>query len=276
MRGQPTHSAAVPMTGCSAGGFAPNLTGMTCPNCGARAEGKFCSSCGKPLAGATCASCNAALTPGARFCTQCGKPVRGAAATSPASTLPWVIAGAAMVVAIAVVILPMLRSDGGSSPAPAMNAPFADGGTGQPPPLTGTPLEQANRLFDRIMREQSSGNMEQARFFVPMATQAYQAAEPLDADGLYHLSLVQSVGGDHAGARRTAERVLSTTPTHLLALAAFAEAAAGEGDTAAARNAWRTFLDNLASERAKQLPEYVSHASIFEQYESQARQMVGG
>jgi len=181
------------------------------------------------------------------------------------------------VVAIAAVTLPMLRSDGAPGPAaPAMNAPLSGGATGQPPPLTGTPIEQANRLFDRIMREQSSGNLEQARFFVPMAMQAYQAAEPLDADGIYHLSLVQSVGGDYAAARRTAERVLSTAPTHLLALAAFAEAAAGAGDTAAARNAWRTFLDNLESERARQLPEYVSHASIFEEYESQAREMVGG
>jgi hypothetical protein len=249
---------------------------MKCPKCGADAQGNFCSSCGTPVAGATCVSCNATLTPGARFCTQCGKPVRGAQ-TSPASTLPWVIAGAALVVAIAAITIPMLRPAGGSAPAPTANAPFAGGGgTGNPPPLTGTPLEQANRLFDRIMREQSAGNMEQARFFVPMATQAYQAAEPLDADGLYHLSLVQSVGGDYAAARRTAERVLSTTPTHLLALAAFAEAAAGANDTAAARNAWQTFLDNLESERAKQLPEYVSHESIFEEYEARARQAIAG
>jgi hypothetical protein len=146
---------------------------------------------------------------------------------------------------------------------------------GQPPPLTGTPREQADRLFDRIMRELAAGNADEARFFVPMAVQAYQAAEPLDADGLYHLSLIQTAGQDYAAGRATAERILEASPTHLLALAALAEAALGAGDTAAARDAYTRYLDNLESERTKQLVEYLDHSPILGQYADDARLMAG-
>jgi tetratricopeptide (TPR) repeat protein len=157
-----------------------------------------------------------------------------------------------------------------------MNAPFASGGAGTPPPLNGTPREQADRLFGRIMQERESGNLEQARFFTPMAIQAYEAAEPLDDDAFYHLSLIHAVAQDYAAARRTAEQVLAQSPNHLLALAALAEAHAGAGDSAGMRAAWQRYLDNLESERVKPLPEYEAHAAIIDIYASQARLAVGG
>ena len=247
---------------------------MKCPSCGKESDGRYCPSCGAPLGSGHCASCNAKLQPGARFCTQCGVSVRTGRTHARATQLPWIIAGAAIVVAILAVLLPSIRGTSSATTAGG-TAPFAGGGSGSPPPLTGTPREQADRLFNRIMQERSQGNDQQARFFVPMAVQAYQASEPLDADGRYHLSLIHTVGGDFAAARQAAEQILSASPNHLLGLAALAEAAAATGDTVAASAAWRRFLEHLAEEKAKNLPEYLDHARILEQYEADARAKAG-
>jgi tetratricopeptide (TPR) repeat protein len=156
-------------------------------------------------------------------------------------------------------------------------APFA-GTTGDAAavdPLSGTPREQADRLFNRIMTEKSNGNTDQAVFFTPMALQAYQMAEPLDIDGLYHVSLIKAVASDFTGAEETARQILDAVPTHLLGLAALAEAALGAGDTATAKEAYGKFLDNLAAERARQLQEYQDHAAIIATYEQDAHSLLG-
>ncbi|MCI0434796.1 MAG: zinc ribbon domain-containing protein [Gemmatimonadetes bacterium] len=237
---------------------------MKCASCQTESDGRFCPNCGAPLAGASCASCNARLVPGARFCTQCGTAARTSIVAH--AGLPWVIATGAILVAVLVLMLPLVRGD----PPPA--EPFvARTSTGSPPPLTGTPREQADRLFNRIMEEREAGDIEQARFFVPMAVQAYQAAEPLDADGYYHLSLIHSVAGDFDAARRTAQQILAQEPDHLLGIAATAEAAAGAGDDDAARAAWQRYLDALESERSKQKSEYLDHSAMLARYEQDAR-----
>jgi tetratricopeptide (TPR) repeat protein len=153
-------------------------------------------------------------------------------------------------------------------------APGAAGATAVDP-LSGTPREQADRLFNRIMTENSEGNTEQAVFFTPMAIQAYQAAEPLDADGLFHLSLIQAVAKDYAAAQETAQRILDAAPSHLLGLGAMAEASLAAGDTAKARQAWTAYLDNLLAERAKGLQEYADHATILDTYAESARKLLG-
>jgi tetratricopeptide (TPR) repeat protein len=248
---------------------------MQCPNCKTESKGRFCPSCGSALGGSACPACGSSLAPGARFCTQCGRPAQGGRAGSTVP-LSWVVAAAAIIVAAVAFLVPR---GGGSAAAPGAAAPFAGmtgGSAAALDPLSGTPREQADRLFDRIMRENSSGNVDQARFFTPMAIQAYGMAEPLDADGLYHLSLVQAVAGDYPAAQATAQRILDALPTHLLGLGALAEAALAAGDTATARGAWRSWLDNLLSEKAKGLPEYSDHALILESYEATARKLLGG
>lgn len=246
---------------------------MECPNCKTESDGRYCPSCGVPLSGATCRVCGAPHIAGAGFCTQCGEPVLQRAS----SNVPWYIAGAAIVALIVVLIWPTLdRSPASFAAAPTAAAPFAGTtGGGSPPPLTGTPREQADRLFNRIMEERSAGNMEQAAFFLPMALTAYQQARPLDADGLYHLSMLQTAAGDFDGALATAREILGMAPDHLLGLAAAADAATELGDSTGARAYWMRYIEVFDVEKDKTIQEYLDHARILPQYLETARGVVG-
>jgi hypothetical protein len=261
---------------------------MKCPNCGKQATGNFCPSCGAALRKSNCVSCDAPLVPGARFCNSCGAPAGAAAAAggtprrgrttgeeSGSSNAPWYVAAAVLAGLIIVLVLPMIRGDGGDT---VMRSPLGGAGgipgavaPGTPPPLTGTPREQADRLFNRIMTAREAGDDASAQMFVPMATQAYESARPLDDDGLYHLALVHIVGGSHDIARQTAEQILARNPNHLLALAAAGEAAGLSGDMAASRDYYGRFLDAYDTEIGRALPEYQDHAGIFPEYQQAAR-----
>lgn len=265
---------------------------MKCPNCGSESSGRFCPSCGATLREAGCAECGAKLPPGARFCNSCGAEVGGAArggrqrggkraagsrgrgpVTADNSNLPWYVAGAVLLVLIFVLVVPMVT--GGDDVPARGTAPLGTGGAvapGTPPPLNGTPREQADQLFNRIMTARETGDTTTARFFAPMGIQAYQAAEPLDDDGLYHLAIIHNVAGDYASARQTAERILARSPNHLLGLAAAAEAAEGAGDPAAAREYHSRLVQAYQTEFARGLPEYQDHARILPEYLEKARQ----
>ncbi len=256
---------------------------MKCPNCQTEAgDAAFCADCGTALRGSRCTRCDAPLPPGARFCTQCGETLRGSA-----SNLPWYIAGAAIIALVAVILVPVLtRGRGGGADSTTLGAngapflsptsdPAAGGGStpaglGAPGPLTGTPREQADRLFNRIMTAMQSGDQQQAQFFMPMAITAYENVPNLDADGLYHLSVLQTAAGDAAAALSTARKILASSPDHLLGLAAAAQAADKTGDTAAAVRYYRHFLDSYDAEKAKSLPEYTEHTQVLPEYRTDA------
>ena len=241
---------------------------MKCPNCGADSNGAFCGDCGTPLKGAKCRACKAPLAPGANFCTSCGTAVRE---TSGGKTAPvWYAAGAALVVLTAAVLLWPRGENRGSADdgrVPIGQLTGEESGSaraGTPPQLTGTPREQADRLFNRIMTEQAGGDTAQAKFFLPMALEAYGMAGELDADGLYHLALLQHLGADYAGARATAEQILAMHPNHLLGLSAAANAALAQGDTAAAKQFDQRFLAAYPEESTRtDLQEYRDHGRAF-------------
>jgi hypothetical protein len=257
---------------------------MKCPNCGAQATGKFCPECGTALEGARCASCNAKLTPGARFCTQCGTPTR----RSARNNAPWYVAGGGLLVLIVILLVPILRGNQNNGPTPAQpagplggGAPIDAGGTGAPPDAGGMPAlsgnmrENADRLFNRVMQARESGDTARAKFFVPMAVQAYQGSGPLDADGLYHLSTLQTFGGDPTAGRASAEQILKSAPTHILGLSAAAQAARAQKDNAAARAYYEKLLSALPTEKSKSLPEYQDHAALLPQIEAEAKAFLG-
>ena len=259
------------------------MRAMKCPNCGTESNGAFCSECGAPMKGAKCRECSAALVTGANFCTSCGTPVRGGAGAT--SNTPWIITGVALVALIAVLLWPAL-SGRGSKSADEGRVPISQmenvqsvgtqaesedaGGGGSPPQLTGSPREQADRLFNRIMTERAGGDTARAKFFLPMGIQAYGMAGELDADGLYHLSLLQIFGADYKAARETAEKILSKDPTHLLGLSAAQDAAMGEGDKAAAAKYAKRFLSAYDSEMKKTKEEYQDHARMMPELKKSA------
>jgi tetratricopeptide (TPR) repeat protein len=252
---------------------------MKCPNCSAVSSGAFCPECGTPLKGAKCKSCNTALEPGANFCTSCGTAVRE---TSAARTSPvWYAAGAGLVILIAALAWPRGGSDApqddGRKPISQITDAEAEGApAGTPPQLTGTPREQADRLFNRIMTEQANGDTAQAKFFLPMGLQAYDMAGELDNDALYHLALLHDLGGDYKSAQATAERILSTSPKHLLGLSAAGNAARDRGDTAAAKKYYQRFLDAYDTESTRtDLPEYRDHGRAFPDLHAEALKGVG-
>lgn len=243
---------------------------MKCASCGTESDGRFCPSCGAPLEPGRCRECRASLVPGARFCTQCGAAVAGGSPKRNPN-LPWYIAGGVMLVLIAILVAPMLSQ---GDDAASVQAPL--GASGTPPPLTGSPRENADRLFARIMTAYERGDTAEALRFAPMGIAAYEMAAPLDADGLYHLATVQIVARDYDGARATANRMLDDHPDHLLGLAAAGEAAERAGDLTAAREYYQRFLDAYDSQMESGLQEYRDHARSFPLLRQMAERVTGG
>jgi len=238
---------------------------MNCPACGAEASGNYCANCGASLRELTCPACRAKLPANARFCTNCGTALRGRS-----RNLPLYIAAGAVAVLVIILVLPMLRGPQiANGNGTAFNTP---GSTGAPPPLTGTPREQADRLFNLIMEARWAGDSARMRRFVPMALMAYEQAAPLDDDGLYHLALIQIAGQQLADARATAQRILDRNPNHLLALSVAADAAAAAGDSAAARQYYTRIVEAYPTESARDLPEYRDHSKILPDIRARAEE----
>jgi tetratricopeptide (TPR) repeat protein len=255
---------------------------MVCSACGTESAGRYCPQCGNALAAAPCRACGSELPAGARYCIVCGEPTAARTAAGGGAA-PWYVAGGAIVALILVILLQAFRPPAsppafGSTAVPG--AAVAGGGQGagtgmQPPPLTGTLREQADQLFNRIMETYSAGDTARARFFLPMALTAYREAGVADADGLYHLSLLEIAAGDGAAALATAERILATTPEHLLGLAAAAQAARALDRTDTARALYERFLAAYDDERTRDRVEYREHGPMLPVYLEEARSFLG-
>lgn len=242
---------------------------MKCSACQTEASGAYCPTCGAPLDGATCKTCEAPLIAGAHYCTQCGDAVRerGSAVSTYATSAVLLILALALIV-------PRLGGGRAAADLPLQPAGGMMGtgtmGTGTPPPLTGTPREQADQLFNRVMQARAMGAVEEVRFFLPMAVAAYRQAGELDWDGLYHLSVLEAEAGELATALATAMRILEDEPDHLLALGAAARVADSLGDTAAAGRFYQRLLDAFETESAQPRPEYAEHSLILPEYRAEA------
>ena len=282
---------------------------MTCPRCDAEVEGKFCGMCGAPLVKRACPSCSASVPPGHRFCAECGAEQAGASAASPAAVVEasgtpspapppepdrpdrrgWWIAAAAVVGGALFLAVPYVWSDWADqgnaeripmgAPMGQQQAPGQPAPGQQPPPgmtsdldlSTMTPREAADRLFNRVMVALGEGDQQEIEMFLPMAIDAYELVPDLDADGHFHLSLLQHAAGEYQAALNTAERVLASDPDHLLALHAAGEAAREMGDQDRAREHFQHALDVFDDEVERDLPEYREHESLLAIIQETAR-----
>jgi tetratricopeptide (TPR) repeat protein len=122
-----------------------------------------------------------------------------------------------------------------------------------------TPREAADRLFNRVMMAVEAGDSTEAAGFLPMAISAYEIAEPLNADGLFHLAMLKQTAGDFQGALEAALAGLEDNPDHLLNLAAAARASHALGDDAAARERYTRLLEAWDEETASGLVDYEDH-----------------
>lgn len=259
-----------------------------CPECDRPATGNFCQHCGAALGGRFCNQCGGKVSAGAKFCNKCGAEVAGApsgrggprreAAASVFSghNLAWWVAGAAMFALIVVVGVSMVRPGPGPVPAatePTGGAtPSAAAGGGVPPDISDmTPIEAADRLYDRVMRSVSAGDSAQAQAFLPMAISAYQRARPLTHDGLFHLSMLNRTAGNLEAALAQALEILEEDPSHLLGLSAAAEAAVELGEMEEAARHYQRVLDVYEEESQRELEEYQLHGQIITTLPDEAR-----
>jgi hypothetical protein len=218
-----------------------------------------------------CSECGTRLREDARFCHECGATIdgrrraQGTAAAPVAANVegdgtsklpPWWITGVALV---AVVLLSIWKSGQTQTADSAAGTPLGMRSGAAPDLSAMSAEEQADRLFNRVMRLSSEGKADSAAFFSSMALGAIENLQPLDAHRRYDLGLVALVAGDAARARAQADTILSQRGTHLLGLSLAARAADARGDAAAARAFRRRLLAAEASELAAGLQEYADH-----------------
>lgn len=271
--------------------MSPPEKGPFCPECNKPATGNFCQHCGAKLGGRFCNQCGGKLSAGAKFCNQCGAKAAGAVGgASPrreivaevvgGQNLPWWIAGAAMFVLIVVVGVSMVRP----GPPAGPGASDIGGGAATATPAMGvapdisdmSPIEAADRLFNRVMSSISQGDSAGAQAFLPMAIAAYQRARPLTLDGLFHLSMLNRTAMNLEAALDNALEIVEQDPDHLLGRAAAAEAAIELGEMDEAAIHYRRILEVYDEESQRALSEYEMHSAIVVALKDDAERFLAG
>ncbi len=122
-----------------------------------------------------------------------------------------------------------------------------------------SPEERANRLFNRVMLYSEQGKLDSARFFAPMAIQAYEMIGPVDAHARYDIGVISAAVGDTKRARAEADTILAGRATHLLGLVLAIRGAEVAGDQTAAAKYRKQLVASAPTERSA-LKEYAEHA----------------
>ena len=198
--------------------------------------------------------------------------------TAAGRNIAWWTAGGLLVVLILVLARPLLQGGGRPQPAvapPGVAAPAGVGASSAVDLASMTPREAADRLFNRVMSAVERGDSVEITNFLPMSIAAYERAQPLDADGVFHLGLLQLTGLQLDEARAVADEALAQQPGHLLLLSVAAEAAKLQGDEAGATAYYQAMVDGWEAQIASGLADYAAHASTVSQIEQDARSFLG-
>jgi hypothetical protein len=174
-----------------------------------------------------------------------------------------IVSGAALLALIAFVAGAAVgrRSAGGEGTAVQQAGGAVPVGAPTAPDISNmSPEERASRLFNRVMAYTEQGKIDSARFFAPMAIQAYQMIGPLDLHARYDIGVISAAVGETAMARMEADSILAANPKHLLGLVLAIKAATAAGDTKAASGFQQRLVAAAPNERAKEIKEYGEHA----------------
>ena len=231
-----------------------------------------------PASTGFCASCGTALSAGARFCHRCGTAVQSSQ-TGRRERVAWIIAGAAMLVLVAVVlwrggsIQPAAAPDmaGGQAGGGALGGGGGAGG-GQAPDISNmSPEERFERLWDRVIRAAESGDTTTVAQFAPMALGAYDLLPQVNTDLRFHAALIRLAINDYSAARALADTILREAPGHLFGYIIRGEAADRENQLQALNQSYRDFLDHYDEEQRAGRTEYEGHKPLIEDFRTRAR-----
>jgi hypothetical protein len=181
--------------------------------------------------------------------------------------VPLVVAGIA---GLTIVLVLLLRSGPASPPS------F---GETSPPDLSAmTPLEQFDRLYERVMTASEQGDTATAMRFAPMALLAYRnlPASDLTADSRFHAALIRLHTGDPAGAHLLADSILAAESGHLFGFIVRNGVGRALGNAALVRQSYQDFLAHVEAEMRAGRPEYQLHQTMLDNFQRTARQAVGG
>lgn len=235
---------------------------------GSRSQAGKTSSAGPRTAASACPSCNAVTPTGARYCPICGKPLRDQPAQQqrdPVALALYSIIGIAVVGTLAGLIYVASENNVAAPTTTSLDSP---------PPRAApsvdlssmSPREAADRLFNRVMMAEEQGNKQEVMQFLPMALQAYDRLEIMDADAHYHIGLIHAAAGDFGKVRKQAETLTQLSPGHLLGLILEYDAAEQSGDRAAAAKVAAAFSATYVSEIKTGKPEYEAHRNTIDKF----------
>lgn len=230
---------------------------------------------GAPATAKSCPTCSTPVQPDAIFCHRCGARLDGRAASkqwlSPTVAL-YAVIGIAVIVVVAGVAF-MTGKDSAVPPVAVSRATTSGGaassGAAAVDLSSMTPREAADRLFNHVMMASEQGNMDEAQRFAPMAIQAYERVDRLDADAHYHMGVIYLTMGDLDNARNQVSIMKQYTPHHLLALIVEHDIAEKEGNDFAAAQAAKEFADSYDAEIRVDRPEYAAHRNTIESFRTE-------
>jgi hypothetical protein len=188
--------------------------------------------------------------------TETATPTHSAQGLSNA--LPWAVAAIAILSLIALAAGQRFSRASRPPTASSVAATTAGNASSRAPDISSlTPLERAERLYERIMGAAQRGRADTVRFFMPMAMQAYEALAPMTIDQRYDLGRLGEVAGDAALVAAQADTILRQQPQHLLGLVLAYRAARLRGNQPAMRDALGRLARVADQELQRQLPEYL-------------------
>lgn len=212
-----------------------------------------------------CPNCNAAVAPNANFCQACGTPLGKAKSSQQRDPVTLAIYGIIGLCVIGALVGIFFFSGQSHVAPPQASAPAPSPGPAPTVDLSSmTPREAADQLFNRIMMADEQGNKEEVMRFLPMALQAYERVEFLDADAHFHLGLMHSAAGDYAATRKEIDILKQYAPNHLLAMLLEHETAMAAGDSETAAAIETAFRAAYPTEIVTNRPEYQAHLNSIE------------